>query len=247
MQAYIRGVEQKFDFESKRSLTFVLFDLPSGKTLRAQVEDIEELSELIDAGLESQANTNPEPDLSAQIGYNKKFFEEEQRKLVASFDTGNDDSFVKEDEDSLVSWQEEDQIPEHMKAALSYLDVPAVVEEAALRELLETIESEWSESDWEHIASIDQSSERAEPAEKTPPHAPLEAPTPKPAVLAQQAIPTGQVTWADGTPVVPSQRKRAKTVPKDEYGYPIVSSQSPQTEPTMAINEDTDEFGVSQI
>ena len=59
MQATIRGVEQKFDFESKRSLTFVLFDLPSGRTLRAQVEDIENLSELIDVGLESQPDANP--------------------------------------------------------------------------------------------------------------------------------------------------------------------------------------------
>ena len=58
----------------------------------------------------------------------------------------------------------------------------------------------------------------------------------------------GAVTWTDGTPIIPGEGSRARTVPADDYGYPIIASGDRDVGEVLGRGgDDVDESGVSQM
>ncbi|MFA5435986.1 MAG: hypothetical protein WC372_08125 [Candidatus Neomarinimicrobiota bacterium] len=123
-----------------------------------------------------------------------------------------------------------------LKRALQMLNVPPDVPASELRELVANVQAEFTEGDWAEVnKSFDRQHEgkpEVAPAVLTAPPAP-----PQPAL--------GQVTWSDGSPVMPIV-KPARTVPTDDYGYPVTGG---GVDPSSVVGngDDIDEDGVGQL
>ena len=122
-----------------------------------------------------------------------------------------------------------------LKRALQMLNVPPNVPATELKELVDNIRAEFTEGDWAEVnKAFDRNHEtkpEVAPAVLAPPV------TPQPAL--------GQVTWNDGSPVLPNA-KPARTVPKDDYGYPIAGT-GVDPSSVVGVGDDVDEDGVGQL
>jgi len=125
-------------------------------------------------------------------------------------------------------------LPERFKRALLSLGVSTVLEPVALSRLVIDISNQFTEADWENVLGATQDVE-VEPAVEVTPVAPPPAPS-GPA--------RGEVQWVNA---VVHQSKPARTVPKDEYGYPIVSKAGLDPSAVLGNSRHADEDGVSQL
>lgn len=150
-----------------------------------------------------------------------------------------------------ISW---DQIPEHvlpmrMKLALRYLNVPPKLTVTALRNLIAQVNERFGEEEWAEVMAkhaAEQANPQPVPVWPGPgvprttglqrPQNPQPPPRP----------PIGQVTWADGSPMIPGQGNRGPHVPVNEKGYPIVAGATDPGE-VVGSGEDSDEDGVGQF
>lgn len=123
-----------------------------------------------------------------------------------------------------------------LKRALQMLNVPPDVPASELRELVANVQAEFTEGDW---AEVNKSFDRR--YEAKPEVAPAVIVTPP--APPQPAL--GQVTWSDGSPVMPIV-KPARTVPTDDYGYPVTDG---GVDPSSVVGngDDIDEDGVGQL
>jgi hypothetical protein len=136
-------------------------------------------------------------------------------------------------------------LPEATKAVLRALNVPATVPLANFRSLVDELHSRLSKEDWEEITGEPLAAEPAPVQQTTRP--PLQ---PEPAPAAPNKSPNtaaGAVTWVDGTPILPGAGRPARTVPKDEWGYPIVPNAGVDPREHIGSSDCVDEDGVGQL
>jgi len=140
--------------------------------------------------------------------------------------------------EQLVSWDElpEDVLSEHMKRALEMLNAPAEMPFEQLSGLVKQIQDSFTPDDWIAVGVSPGAIEGPRPPQ---PAAPQPAPQPQ-----QPAV--GEIQWADGSPIVPGMGRVARTVPKDDMGYPIVGGSD--VDPGEVVGGlDQDEDGIGQM
>jgi hypothetical protein len=144
-----------------------------------------------------------------------------------------------EDVSAVVNWAS---LPDailgsQLKRALTVLGVPNEVLAPELRELVKGIQEEFTEEDWTEVNQAYVRQAGVPPPSPAPPPAPVQPAPPRP--------PVGQVTWSDGAPVLPQSRP-ARTVPKDDMGYPIVRGAGVDPDAVIGGGDDYDEDGIGQ-
>lgn len=253
IQANLLGVQQNFDFGSKRIRSFVVFEL-GGKHIRAEVEDIDEVQTLVSAGLDGAIPApEPAPQAAPPMQPVAQPVAQQAPPPVPQAQQG--------DTERVVDWATipDDIISPTMKQALHALEAPHAMESSKLRSLLKSIEEEFSADDWAEIgvqvetvpqAPVQEAAQVAVaapyPAPGFPPPATAPQPPP-PAPAPRAAAPVGEVVWHDGSPILPGAGVRARTVQADEYGYPIVSNSDVDPGEVVERGGEGDEDGVSQF
>jgi hypothetical protein len=239
IQASIIAVDQRFDFRTQTIRSYAVFEL-GGKEVRAEVENLDEVKTLIQAGLNgapSPVASTPDAEPPAP-GVSPT--------PVQGPPPSKDTLFSGEPPAAqVVAWQEtpDDVISPMMKAAMVALEVPPEIPAEALDNLMGDIVETFSAEDWATLGyevPVQPAPVQQAPPPPPPPMAP--PPQPKPPSPA-----VGQVTWADGTPIMPGVARRARTVQSDDHGYPIVSNADVDPGEVVAGGDDIDEDGVGSM
>lgn len=112
---------------------------------------------------------------------------------------------VEEDTDK-IAWSDlpDNVLPALMKSAFVKLKAPMLLTQTAIVSLVADISAHFTEQDWALISTEG----LVVPSEPSP----------------LQSLKAPAVTWADGTPMMPSSGARAPVVMKDDNGYPIVDT-----------------------
>lgn len=255
-QVNLLGVQQNFDFNTKKVRNFVVFEF-DGKHIHAEIENVDEVATLLNAGLNGEAAPAPTPAAPGRVDVH----------VVPQPPVPPEDP--REDTDRVVDWTKipEDVVSREMKVALQVLNVPHLIQATELRNLMDSIMEEFTEEDWAPIRVslgtdvISQAQEVAQVAVQAPqttrgfqptssvPH-PAATPAPRPAAPVQRpraAPAVGEVTWHDGSPILPGAGVHARTVPADEFGYPIVSNAGVDPGEVVGDGDERDEDGVGQF
>lgn len=232
IQVSLLGVQQNFDFDTKKVRSFVVFEL-GGKKIHAEVEDIDEVSALVKAGLNGNSS-------SAQVKPNSAEVNPSPLSIPP---------VPPEEAECVVDWGKipDDVIPRQMKSALRALGVPTTIESNALRGLMDDIRQEFTEEDWATVETIGVDTSGAAQLfvpQQTPQGFSGIQPQPR---RAQGEQPVGEITWHDGSPILPGKTARVRTVPADEYGYPIVSNAGVDPGEIVGGGDELDEDGVGQF
>lgn len=158
----------------------------------------------------------------------------------------------------------DNQLPIHMKSALKYLNVPEGLTINALQNLLGQIEEKFGDTEWAEVqerypngpyeaapAAPQQASVMPQQTPQPPPQPPLQVHTtglqaPSPQAPRPQP-PLQQVMWSDGSPMIPGQQNRGRTVPANKAGFPIAGDGSMDPGEIVAGGEEGDEDGVAQF
>jgi hypothetical protein len=156
-----------------------------------------------------------------------------------------------------VNWMEldEEYLPAHLKSALKYLNVPEVLSTTAIRNLLNQIGERFGDEQWAEVMHKYPNGPYENPM---PQQTPQPAPQPPRAVRGaglqppQQAPqpqpPLAQVQWSDGSPMIPGQGNRGRTVPANSAGFPMTGDNSMDPgEVVGGSSADVDEDGVGQF
>ena len=141
-----------------------------------------------------------------------------------------------EEQGEMVLWKELDDsiLHPHLKQALVFLGTPPVLPMKNLEKLVQQVTERFSPEDWDKVAEHFDYATQPKPVVQASP------PVPKPAPSI------GTIQWADGSPIVPAARARARTVQKDEMGYPITNDG--EVDPGELVGgSDTDEDGIGQF
>jgi len=136
------------------------------------------------------------------------------------------------EEDPIVPWglMPEKAIPEHVKLAMQSLNLPAELPLSQAMAIMERILDEFSAEDWAKLG-VGQTVEPAQP--QRPPVPP--------------SARVGEVTWNDGSPVIPSARVPSRTVQSDEKGNPIVGHGDVDPGELVGGGDDEEGDGVGQF
>ena len=277
IQANILGVEQKMDFGTKVIRNYVLLEI-GGKKIHAEVPDIGELADLINAGMEGgfQADEAVDERPVTQDMYESALTEAQemlakekaaaaQRNMAAAVSAlAKPGDAIQaamppapeppSEADTPVDWQKlpDEILPPELKTAFRMMEVPAVLPASKVDEIAQSVDAEFTEEDW---ANVRASMAGAEPQwtasgtpvlEPDPPLVPAEpAPVAQPAPAPQpQQPPVGEVMWTNG--MVLKQPRPARTVQKDEYGYPIVPNAGVDPSSLVGDSDVVDEDGIGQ-
>jgi hypothetical protein len=240
IQANIIAVDQRFDFRTKTIRSYAVFEL-GGKEVRAEVESIDEVKTLINAGLDGVAPSPPPQEEAPPPGVTPTpAGQEPQREETLFTDQPQPDEVV-------VSWQQlpDEVVSPMMKSAMAALEVPPEIPASALQQLMGDIVETFSAEDWASLG-YELPQQAPPPVQQTPPpQPPPQAPVQPPPQPAQP--PVGQITWTDGSPIMPGVARRARTVQSDDFGYPIVSSSDVDPGEVVGSGDDIDEDGVGSM
>ena len=221
IQANIVALEQSIDFEQDKFNIYLVLDI-NGKRLRTIIEDGVDVTTLVKDLQAKTAEVEP-ADVPAQP----------ESKLVV------DEEPV---EPELVQWADlpDNVLNPRLKKALAYLNVASSIEASKLTGLLDQILDKFGPEEWEAIGAPLAPAKLVE----TPTQG-LQPPAPRPPPAAPAV---GAVTWTDGTPIIQGEGARARTVPADDYGYPIVANGDRDLGEVLGRGgDDVDESGVSQM
>ena len=153
----------------------------------------------------------------------------------------------------------EGQLPTHLKSALKYLKVPEVLTVTAINNLLGQIQERFGDTEWAEVMekypngpyeSANMPQQTPQPPPQPPPQQvtttglrpPQQAPQ-----ASQPQLPIEQVQWSDGSPMIPGQQNRGRTVPANEAGFPIAGDGSVDPGEVVAGGDAGDEDGVAQF
>lgn len=153
------------------------------------------------------------------------------------------------EKEQVLVWEElSDEVLSPMyKTALRVLNVPSRVTARGLQQVLDNINNEFTEEDWAQLSTFEEVNQQvSSPASVStvglspPAQPPVQAPpTSQPS--------TGQVVWHDGSPILPQRTQSARTVPKNEWGYPIVSNADVDPGEVVGSGDVVDEDGIGQM
>lgn len=239
ISAQITRIDQSFDLASKEIQTFAVLELPDGTELKFHV-DAEVSKKLM--GLAGEPVEAPVPPKVAKVSA-RGLVKESHEPLPPPPPQEPEPEFTPEEADEVLTeadveldWQllPDDELQPRFKAALFKLKIPSRVKVSQLVALVQQIEERFTPNDWrEVLGDVPQAEAPARPPPQPPP------PAPQPQV--------GQVTWADGSIINPTATTRARTVPKDDLGYPIVDGDRDPGEVVAGHGADVDEDGVGQL
>jgi hypothetical protein len=242
--AEVLGVTQDFDFESKSVRNYILLRF-GDTTVRAEVPAIDELEAVISAGLGSDVPSPAKPVSGVLVPAIPPV---EAATLPSAAAPKQEDSTLEpnKQDDPVFEWKKlpDGVLPYRFKLAFSSLSVPERLPASSVDTLMEAIDAEFSESEWEKVLSA---ADKEADVAVAPPQAAIVPPLP--AQPAPQPAPAETLTWADGTPMLPAQGRRARTVPSDDFGNPIVSGAQyrPAVSTSAPYDESADEDGVGQV
>jgi hypothetical protein len=225
MQAHIVGVLQRMDFKDKSIKNYAIVELGS----------VQQQFEL------------PFNEFNALVRENMS--EESEVQAPAATESVVPEEPVPQEEPAYWGQLPDKVLPERFKAAMRSLDLPSLMLPSDIQRVVENIMAEFTEQDWLEVAEI----EKAKQQNAVPPPQPSLASgtaglaTPPEVVPPPQPPPIGQVVWNDGSPVLPAQSRRARTVQKDEMGYPIVSNSDIDPGEVIGSGDDIDEDGIGQM
>lgn len=225
----VLGVEQKFDFATKEIKNHILLDF-GGKVVRAEVQDIDELSTVIGAGLGEPFEAGPPPGaepMNPPPRPETLFTDEESEVYVQPPVLAPDPPIVIPEalnadlvaaevvaaaaagvpvaqpaNDPVVEWETlpDEVLPPHFKQAFRQLEFPNKALASKVDELAQSIDETFTEQDWAEVAALQKESE-------APQHAVAEAvpaPAPMPApVAAPAAAPVAAPVVREPQPVQP--------------------------------------------
>ncbi len=257
----VLGVEQKFDFATKEVKNHILLDF-GGKVVRAEVPDIDELAAVISEGIGNEAGS----DLGEEYNEERARVRAETaaREVVAataaSVQPRPETLFVSEPpqeqpatKDPVIEWANlpEEVLPPRFKQAFKTLNFPDKALASKVDELARSIDSTFTEDDWADVAaspsSLEVISAPVVPVEDTTPAQPIPPAVREPQPVAAPPAPVEGLTWTDGQPILQQAGKAAKTVQKDDYGYPLVPNAGVDTPRVADSSEVVDESGVGQF
>lgn len=249
--------------------TFLSLELPNGKVIEVQAAE-ESAKELLLALRAAGGAAPPPPQRTVearrappppppQPAPEPLTYDKEEDGFV--FGGGGAEMPEPAPEGPMVRWSElpDEMLHPLMKAALAQVGTPALLSGSHLQVRVENIQNTFTEEDWNQLdALLNGMNDKveAEVAEITQ--------TPTPAQQADQeyrdalelmqpdapkkpkrkpAPALGAVQWANGAPII-AQSKPARTVPKDDYGNPMVPGQVSLD--NFVGSEDVDDLGVGQ-
>lgn len=123
-----------------------------------------------------------------------------------------------------------------MKAAFTKLEVAERLNPMQVRGIEREVNEKFGPDEWEEVLGPNWSVILGRPAQPS-----LRAP----ATTKAPAVPIGEVAWADGSPMLSGTRP-SRTVPKNEYGYPVLNDGS--VDPGEVVGgSDRDEDGIGQL
>lgn len=228
----IIGIDQTTNFATKEVKSFLLIEV-GGDVIRAEVS-------LADAVLVAQAALVAEPtEKAAEAAVTSAA---PHKDLVAPAPVAP----PREEKSEVVEWE---MLPENLlnasfKAAFRMMDVPPVLPVERLVHLVETIDKEFTEEDWQEVYAFVGGADD-EPEQEEPKAVHITPPTSPTAGLAPAAQAGPVVAWSNG--MVLKNTRPARTVQADENGYPIVSDAGVSPQRIIARGQVTDDYGVGQV
>lgn len=212
MNVNIVTIDQRYQVATGECLNFILLRLPDGREFHAQVT-----AEVVELLVGANLPVEEEPIVG----------EKSAPPLKEDRMTSEEDKAPPE----TILWSElpEEILSARMKAAFTALGVDSELTPLRIQGLVSTVESSFTQQDWDEVFGIKR---------PTPSAAPQPAPPPAP--------PVGVIQWADGAPIL-SGASPSRTVPKDEMGYPLVSGSGVARSDFLSNDSTADEDGVGQI
>ena len=235
MIAEVVRIDQTLDLNGGGITNFVVFRLGEEIELRAAVDEatMQRVLVIVGAKDEEEAEIPPPMPTPAEIAaQHRARLQEEMDAKIAELQAKRAAAPIPKAEPALIAWMSlpDSIISPMMKAALVRLGLPAEMTTESLQSAVEQIAEKFTEADWQATLG--------EPAiQKAGPRAPV--------IPGLGRAPQPKVLFTDGTPMVPGGTP-ARTVPKDDMGYPIV--QGAGVDPGEVVGgSDTDEDGVGQF
>lgn len=225
-------IEETVDLETMSSKTCVVFRLPTGKYFRATVDDEEGMQFIVEAAAQGAKDWAPEA--------TRTDVPPPPLPQVAPMPTPAD---YEGEEKVIWSALPHDILSPLMKAAFTKLGVAPELTMQAVHAMMDSVMSSFGPNDWAVVRSDEPLEVQAEvqPVATAQP-----APTPKPSPA--NTLPLGKVAWADGSPMLPGMGTPSRTVPSDEFGYPVTPGEADPGEAIGGSNSgNADEDGVEQF
>jgi hypothetical protein len=245
MIAEVVRIDQTLDLNGGGITNFVVFRVGDELELRAAVDEDTMQRVLVLVGAKEEPEEEPVPERNPLPGWPtpEEAAAQQQAQLQAEMDARIAELQqaqkqaaaappIPKTEPVLIEWMSlpDNIISPMMKAAMVRLGMPTEMSVDSLQQATEQIAEKFTEADWQATLG--------EPAiQKAGPRVPV--------VPGLGRAPQPKVTFSDGTPMVPGGTP-ARTVPKDDMGYPIV--QGAGVDPGEVVGgSDTDEDGVGQF
>ena len=232
------AIDQRYVFGAKGNQlqNYVVLELPDGGEVRASIDDDTAKRLLLLDAEASDADGGLEP-LRKQVApvVPQPLFNPPES--VVDYSTPLSVELPAEADVSAVAWMElpDEVLSPAMKAAFHHLGIEEKLVPVAIRSIEREVMDKFGSVEWEEVLG---------PSWAEYVTGPQPAPPPPPTPQAQPPI--GQVSWADGSPMVPGTSRRARTVPKDSFGYPILNDGT--VDPGEVLGgSDPDEDGVSSL
>lgn len=213
-------IEESVDLETMKTQTCVVFRLPTGKYFRGTISDEEGMQALVEAAAVSNQGQHVDVD-------------ERMPQLPVEPPPPPMPQPMPSSDDK-VDWQElpPTVLSPLMKAAFTKLGVAPALSVLEVRRLTDNITENFGPADWDAVRATMDSQVPEEPKVR-----------PAPANTLSPSKPM----WADGSPMVAGTGAPFRTVPKDEWGYPVMSGEVDPGEVVGGVTADSDEDGVSQF
>ena len=237
-------IEESVDLETMSSKTCVVFRLPTGKYFRATVDDEEGMQYIVEAAAQGAKewapgtfHTDVPPPPLPVSG-----------PVPVSVPTPADYETTEGDEKVIWRALPNDILSPLMKAAFTKLGVAPELTMQAVHNMMDSVTNSFTPDDWAVVRSDAPLEVQAEvqPVAVSQPAPTASVSTSKPS--PSNTLPLGKVAWADGSPMLPGMGTPSRTVPSDEFGYPVTPGEA---DPGEAIggssSDDVDEDGVAQF
>lgn len=218
-------IEESVDLETMKTQTCVVFRLPTGKYFRGTISDEEGMQALVEAAAVNSQGQHV--DVDERIANGDVPLPVPEPPMPEPMPSSDDK----------VDWQDlpPTVLSPLMKAAFAKLGVAPALSMLEVRRLTDNITENFGPADWDAV--------RATMGPQVPQVPEVVKVRPAPA----NTLSPNKPMWADGSPMVAGTGAPFRTVPKDEWGYPVMSGEVDPGEVVGGVTADSDEDGVSQF
>ncbi len=257
--ATILQLLEGYNVVEERYIHTVVFRLPTGQQVSAEVDSraFQDLSEGLNPDRhlhKAEEPTNGQRDYTSAPSS-----EPVNDEAVDEFEQGMGDAPAKEPElteeqqealSKPVEWRglPDEVLDPLMKRAFAALGIQEVISMGEAYQHAQNIQENLTNEDWTMLRQQEQKEQKAQSVLQ---QAPQQGWNPNanhglapPVGVPPQAPPTGQVSWSDGTPIVPGATARGPTLQADAKGNPVSNASDVDPGELFSNGDDVDEDGV---